>query len=117
MDPVGLVGGGDDHAGNPEVATGLQHRPGAADVRLERRQWRGVGDPDDRLGSEMKNGVDLVLAEGPLDQPGVTDVSVHDVHVTLGALDDERRSDDRVALEHGRACSLREQGLDQPAPE
>ena len=56
-----------------------------------------------RLGGEVKHGVDLVLAEQPLDQRSVADVAVHNIHPCLGALERERRRDHGVALENRRA--------------
>ncbi len=56
---------------------GLEQRPGAADVALERRNGIPVGHADDGLRRQVEHRVDLVLAEYALDQRLVADVATH----------------------------------------
>ncbi len=118
MHPVRLVGCGDDHAPHGEAAAGLEQRPGAADVGLERRQRGGVGDPDDRLGGEVKDRVDLVFGQSPLDQPRrrrcrlATTLTRRSVPSSTSA---ERTTASRLSTVDARF--LLDELLHQPAPE
>ena len=65
---IRLVGGSqDDPPHQWASAAGFQQPPGPGDVGLERRGRVAVSDPDDGLGRQVQDGVDLVLAEHPLE--------------------------------------------------
>ena len=60
--------------------------------------------PHERLGGQVKDAVDLVLGQCPLDQPVVADVPVHDVDRAFEAQQRQRRVRRRVTSDaHTRA--------------
>jgi hypothetical protein len=76
---VGLVGGGDHDPAHARASSAcLQECGGAADVRVEGLHGVAIRDRHDRLGSEVKDELDLVVAERSLDQALVPNVAEHD---------------------------------------
>ena len=57
---------------------GFEQRPGAADVRVERRDRIPVRHADGRLRRQVEDGRDLVLAERALERLLIADVAAHD---------------------------------------
>ena len=75
---IGLVRRRDDDLRDLGAApAGFQQRPCPLDVGLERRDGVAVGDADDGLRRQMKDGVDLMFAQRPLQQRLVAHVAAH----------------------------------------
>ena len=93
----------------------LQDIPCALNVALKREHGVAVGDAHDGLRGQMKNGVDLVLAQDALDKVAIPHIAADDIHRVEGARADQLAARHPVAHQANHLGLGREQAAGEPA--
>ena len=114
---VGLVGGGDHDPPRAVQPACLEHRPGAAHVRLERRQRAAISCRHEGLRREVEHRLDLVLRQRARDQAVRADITMDHFDAALEIHQLQRGAARGIAFDHDHACAPVEQRPDEPRAE
>ena len=100
-------------AGTSARRAGLEQGPGAAHVGLEGRRRVGHRRPDQGLGGEVEDDVELAGVERGADPPGVAEVGLDQLDLGCDPLQGQSRERRRRQVEDGDRVAALEQGPGQ----